>query len=66
MNELIPVLQDLPVQILLHEPQDALEQGVERRLVRADRGDPDLGALEQVLVADLGGRDLELVADAGS
>jgi hypothetical protein len=64
VEELIVVLEDLAVQVLFHETQDALEQGVEGRLVGSYDGGGELGPLEEVLAADLGAGDLEFLADA--
>ncbi len=48
MQELVAIVQDLPVQVVFDEPQDLLEQSVQGLLVRADGrqtvwGDVDCG-----------------------
>src|SRR5215472_13072584 len=63
MYELILVLEQFAVQVLLHEREHPLQQRVERRLIGADRGDAELGALKQILVADLGARHFKFRAD---
>jgi hypothetical protein len=64
MDELVLVVEDRAVEVHLHEGEDLLQDRVERRLVRADDRDRELGPLVAVLVRGLGARNLELVADA--
>ena len=52
MNELIPVIQNLSIQIALDEVENALQEGVERLLIRPDDADSDLSALQEVLTID--------------
>jgi len=63
MNELIPVIQNFPIQIALDEVENALQEGVERLLIRSDDADSDLSALQEVLTIDFRDRDLEVIAD---
>jgi hypothetical protein len=63
MDEFVSIREQLAVQILFHEAEDALEQRIERLLIGADRGDAELGALQKVLAPYLRSGDLELVAD---
>ena len=65
MDELVPVLEDLAVEVRFDEPQDVLEQRVERGLVRAHGRDGQGRALQEVVVVDLRRRDFELVAEPG-
>jgi hypothetical protein len=64
MEELILIVQDLPVEVLLDEAENVLEQGVEGRLVGADGRDRELRPLQEILIADLRRGDLELVPDS--
>jgi hypothetical protein len=63
MNELVPVIQNFSIQIALDEVEYALQEGVERLLIRSDDADSDLGALQKVLTIDFRDRDLEVIAD---
>jgi hypothetical protein len=42
MDELIPVVEELSVQVFFDESEDALEESIERLLIRPDRCDSDL------------------------
>jgi hypothetical protein len=64
MDELISELQQLPVEVVLDEGQDSLEQGVERRLVGADHGNSQTRPLKQILISDLGAGDFKLGTNA--
>src|SRR5262245_9215325 len=64
MDELVAVVEELAVQVFFDEAEHTLEKRVEGLLVRPDRGDADLRTLEQVLITDFGGGNVELVPDA--
>ena len=48
MYELISVIEQLPVQIVFHEAQDLLQQGIQRDLIRPHRRDGELGPFEKI------------------
>ncbi|HYX19682.1 MAG TPA: 30S ribosome-binding factor RbfA [Thermoanaerobaculia bacterium] len=62
MDELVPVFQDLSVEILLDETEHVLQERVEGRLLRPDHRDADPGPLQEVLTVDLGGDDERALA----
>jgi len=64
MDEFISILEKLAVQIVFDEAEHVLEKRVERLLIGSDHSHSDPGPLWKILVSDLGGRNLELVADA--
>lgn len=63
MNELVPVVEQLTVEVVLDETEDLLQERIQGDLVGADYGHRELRPLEQVLRSDFRGRDLELVSD---
>src|ERR1700682_825165 len=65
MDELIPVFEDLAVEVRLDKPEHVLEQSVERRLIGSHGRDAELAPLQEVLTAHLGRGNLELVPDPG-
>ena len=67
-HELVPLVRDLGTvffRVRLDEIADSLQQGLEAFRSGPHGGDPESRALEEVLVRDLGRRDLEVAAKPG-